>query len=169
MDEKNPPSKTQRKRAMQELQRAGEKLVALNADQLAAFALPESLLGAVLEAKKLTKFEARRRQMQYIGRLMREADLAPLEAKFSRLERAQLNSTARHHLAERWRARLIEDETAFTDLARQYPAADLQQLRRLARNAKSELAGEKLPRNFRALFRELRALIEAAGGHEPDA
>ena len=77
------PSKTQRKKQMHDLQELGAQLVELNDDQLASIELPESLLDAVNEARRVTKFEAKRRQLQYIGKLMRNIDPEPIRTSIS--------------------------------------------------------------------------------------
>lgn len=150
------PSKTQRKRAMTELQALGVRLVALNPDQLATVELPEELRAAVGEAKRIRSREARRRQLQYIGRLMRDVDPEPIRARLQAWDGQSLAATAAHHRAERWRERLLEEDDALTEFAREHPRADLQRLRACLREARKErLAGHE-PRNFRALFRLIR-------------
>lgn len=154
-----PLSKTRRKQAMHALQDIGEQLVALDAKQIAELDLPETLRDAILETKLITKHEARRRQLQYIGKLMREIDIAPIQEKINARQRTSLHHTAWLHQLERWRERLLTDETVFTEFGQQYPHADLQRLRTLVRNANQEKLAGKPPKNFRALFHELRTII----------
>lgn len=158
-EQEAPLSKTRRKHAMHQLQDIGEQLVALDPQQIAEFDLPEILVDAILEAKRITKHEARRRQMQYIGKLMREIDVAPIQARINSRQSANRHHTAWLHQLERWRERLLTDETAFTELGQQYPHADLQRLRTLVRNTNKEKLAGKPPKNFRALFHELRTII----------
>lgn len=153
------PSKTRRKQEMHALQDIGEQLVQLDLKRLTELVLPETLTDAVLEAKRIHKHEARRRQMQYIGKLMRDVDAAPILEKFGLWSGVTLQHTARLHLLERWRDRLLADEQVFAELAREYPGADLQHLRALARNAHKEKLANKPPRSFRALFQELQKII----------
>ena len=159
MHDEAPLSKTRRKQEMHGLQDIGEQLVALNRAQLDQLGLPESLLDAVLEAKRLNRHEAVRRQMQYIGKIMRTVDAAPIKAKLDEWNGVGREQAARLHLIERWRARLIEDEAAISELVLAYPGADVQHLRLLARNARKEHAANRPPKSSRALFRELRELI----------
>jgi ribosome-associated protein len=159
MDEELQISKTQRKRAMQELQDLGEELVALTPDRLAGLDLPIRLLDAVLDAKRISKFGALRRQMQYVGRLMRDADAEAIRSKLDVWKGSSVAETARLHTIERWRTRLIEDDHALGELLGQFPQADAQRLRTLIRNIKREAAAKKPPRSFRELFHELRELI----------
>src|SRR5688572_18221589 len=102
-------SKTKRKRAMLDLQDLGEELTGLNHEQLDELALPELLLEAILEARRLNKFGARRRQLQYIGRLMREVDAQPIREKLDTLRGSSRAHAAWLHKVERWRDRLLTD------------------------------------------------------------
>ena len=155
------PSKTQRKKDMHALQGIGEQLVELDPKKLAEFDLPEILTDAIALARPMQKHGARRRQLQYIGRLMREIDALPIQQKLDALQQNSTHQTARLHQLERWRDRLLNDEHALTEFAKQYPQADLQRLRLLIRNAQKEKAAEKPPKNFRLLFQELQASIAA--------
>ena len=153
------PSKTQRKKQMHDLQALGAELVELNDQQLASVDLPERLLDAVIEARRMTKFEARRRQLQYIGKVMREVDPEPIRARLAAWKAASTENTARLHAIERWRARLLEDESAMTELLRDHPQADAARLRVLVRNTMREREEGKPPRSFRALFRLLDEIV----------
>jgi ribosome-associated protein len=165
-DERGRPSKSQLKRDMQALQALGEQLVALSRERLARIDLPEDLRDAVRDAQRFTKHEARRRQLQYIGRLMRDVDPAPIQAVLDEINGVSAAANARQHALERLRAQLLDDEAVLGDIARQHPGADLQHLRQLRRNALKEQAEHKPPRAFRELFRALRALEEPL--HDPD-
>lgn len=167
MDDETPLSKTQRKQQMHALQELGERLVALKREQLEQLRLPENLLDSILEAKRLTRHEAIRRQMQYIGRIMRAVDSAPIQARLDEWTGASRAQAARVHMIERWRERLLEDEAALGELMVQYPRADSQRLRTLLRNTLQEQLAHKPPRSSRALFRELRDLMQPGG--EPDS
>jgi len=159
MDEHEPPSKSQRKRDMQALQKVGVQLFELNADQLAQIDLPERLFEAILEAQRIRDFEGRRRQLQYIGKLMREVDPAPIRAKLEQWHGVARAHTASQHLAERWRERLLADDGALTLFAAEYPGGDLQRLRTLIASVKRDQAAGKPPKNYRELFRALRDII----------
>ncbi|WP_430231856.1 ribosome biogenesis factor YjgA [Nitrosomonas communis] len=158
-DQESPLSKTRRKRAMHALQDIGEQLVTLDLQQIAELDLPEILKDALFEAKRITKHEAHRRQLQYIGKLMRKIDVAPIQEKINSVRSTSIHHTAWLHLLERWRERLLADEAAFTEFGQQYPNADLQRLRILVRNTIKEKLAGKPPKNFRALFQELRSII----------
>ncbi len=153
------PSKTQRKKDMHALQRIGEQLVELDAHKLAEFDLPEILSDAIQQARGMHKHGARRRQLQYIGRLMREVDALPIQQKLESWHQTSVQQTARLHQLERWRERLLNDENALTEFAQKYPHADLQRFNLLIRNTKKEKAANKPAKNFRLLFQELQATI----------
>jgi ribosome-associated protein len=153
------PSKTQRKRQMHELQDLGAELVELNDQQLATVDLPENLLDAVMAARGMTKFEARRRQLQYIGKLMRGIDPEPIRSRIDAYKAVSSAHTARLHALERWRLRLLEDEAALTELLREHPHADAARLRTLVRNTLREREAGQPPKSFRALFQLLNETL----------
>ena len=146
-------SKTRRKNEMLELQALGAALVELPDSQLAQFALEPALREAVAEAKRIRSHGAKKRQMQYIGRLMREVDAEPIRARLAALEGGSAQATARHRRLEAWRERLLADDAALTEFAGAHPGADLQELRTLIRNARKEAKEQKPPRAYRELFR----------------
>ena len=152
-------SKTKRKQEMHELQALGAALVELPESQL-DFLEPE-LRDAVLEAKRISSHEARRRQLQYIGRLMRDVDPAPIRARLDQITGSSTQANARHKRLEALRARLLADDEALTEFAAAHPSADLQTLRALIRNSRREREEGRPPRAYRELFRLLLS-IEAA-------
>ena len=143
---------------MHELQALGVALAELSESQLREMRLGEDLLEAVLEAKRIRSHEAKRRQMQYIGRLMREVDPAPIRSRLAELEGSSAQATARHRRLESWRERLLGDDAALTAFAAEHPGTDLQALRTLIRNAKKEQKEGKPPRAYRELFRVLKEI-----------
>ena len=152
------PSKSQKKREMTALQGLGAELVALSKDRLKKIEMPENLRDAILDAQRFTKHEAKRRQMQYIGKLMRNVDTAPLQQAIDEIKGVSDAATIRLQRIERLRTQLIENESVLGEIARDHPAADLQRLRQLRRNALKEAEQNRPPRAFRELFKELRAL-----------
>src|SRR2546423_8339432 len=149
-------SKTKRKQEMLELQALGAALLELPETQLRAMGLAENLLQAVLEAKRIKSHEAKRRQVQYIGRLMREVDAEPIRAQLAAIDGHSAQAAARHRRMEAWRERLMLDDEALTEFAAAYPGADLQGLRTLIRNARREAKQAKPPRAYRELFRFIK-------------
>jgi ribosome-associated protein len=170
MQEPERPSKTQRKREMEALQQIGVELVQLNADQLAQIELPEILLEAVREGQRIRDFEGRRRQMQYIGRLMREVDPDPIRARLAQWSGVAGEQTALQHRAERWRRRLLDEEGALASFAIEYPRSDLQHLRSLVASVERDKASGRPPRNYRELFRVVRDIVakSSAAARAPD-
>jgi ribosome-associated protein len=145
---------------MDALQSLGAQLLTLSAERLATIALPEALAEALREARRLTKHEAKRRQMQYIGRLMRDVDPTPIQGALDEFNGVSAAANARHHTVERLRERLLADESVLGEIAEAHRATDLQRLRQLRRNALKEQAAGKPPRAYRELFRVLRTLEE---------
>jgi len=157
-DAPDRPSKSQRKRDMHSLQDMGAELAGLSAERLARIAMPERLREALREAQRITRHEARRRQLQFIGRLMREVDPAPIREALDALNGVSAIETARQHRLERLRERLLDDETVLTEIGAAHPGADLQRLRHLRRGALHEREAGKPPKHFRELFRMLREI-----------
>ena len=155
-------SKSQLKREMTSLQELGAQLAALSKERLAKIEMPERLRDALLDAQRFTRHEARRRQMQFIGKLMRDIDAAPLQAAMDEIKGVSEAANIRQHRLERLRTRLMEDEAVFAEVARDFPAADIQHLRQLRRNALKEALQNTPPRAYRELFRELRELAGKA-------
>lgn len=149
-------SKTKRKQEMTALQTLGAKLVELPESQLAEMPMDEKLRDAVLAAKRIKSHEAKRRQMQYIGRLMRNVDPQPLRERMDAIDGHSARAGAQHRRLEGWRARLLADDEALTAFAAEHPDADLQAIRTLIRNARKEQKEAKPPRAYRELFRLIK-------------
>jgi ribosome-associated protein len=158
-EEELPPSKTQIKKQMHELRDLGEELTDLSKDQLAQLDIPENLRDAVREMHRINKFGAQRRQLQYIGKLMRDVDPAPIVAKLNAWKGYSQQHTAYMHQLERWRDRLLESDTALTELLADHPETDVQRLRALIRNAQKEQVAGKPPKNYREIFQVLKEII----------
>lgn len=153
------PSKTQRKKAMHVLQKMGEQLVELNDKQLEELELPEILIDAIRETRRINKFGARKRQMQFIGKLMRHIDKVPIQEKLDIWQQRSLNQTALLHQTERWRERILTDTGALTEFAEMYSAVDIKQIRSLSRNVHKEKKENKSPKSYRLLFQALQTII----------
>ena len=153
-------SKSQRKRDSTALQDMGKELFELSRDQLKKMDLPESLLAALLEAKRLTSHGAMRRQMQYIGKVMRDIEIEPINQQLAAIRGESNIAKAAFHALENWRSRLIEDDAALNAWLAVHPDTDVQQFRQLIRNARKEAAEAKPPKSSRALFKLLREYSE---------
>ena len=165
-------TRTDLKRASTELQKLGEDLLTLRADLMARLDLSEKLVDAVAEAKRITNFEGKRRQMQYIGKLMRGLDDEQLGAVHAALNE-QLNGSAednlRLHQAESWRDRMVADDDAVGEWIAQFPGTDIQQLRSLVRQARKDAVPEKpgeAQRHGKA-YREIFQLLREQLAEEP--
>jgi len=158
------PSKSALKREMTALQKLGAELVGLSRDQLKKIDMPERLRVAIHDAQRFTQHGAHRRQLQYIGKIMREIETAPLQAAMDEINGVSNTATLRFQQIERLRTRFMEDESVGSDIVRDYPEADIQHLRQLRRNAIKEAQQSKPPRAYRELFRVLRDLDKTGAG-----
>ena len=165
-------TRTDLKRASTELQKLGEDLLTLRTDLMARLDLSEKLVDAVAEAKRITNFEGKRRQMQYIGKLMRGLDDEQLNAVRAALNE-QLNGSAednlRLHQAESWRERMVADDEAVGEWIAQFPGTDTQQLRSLVRQARKDAVPEKPGEALRhgKAYREIFQLLREQLAEEP--
>jgi ribosome-associated protein len=155
-----PPSKTRRKRDMHELQALGEALVALDGPRLASLDLPEELADAIRFVHTLRKHEAKRRHMQYIGRLMRDVDAEPIRAALSRMQEGPARERARFAALERWRERILDEPGGLQAFLDAHPGAARERLVPLVDAAREERARHARPHRYRALFRELERLYD---------
>jgi len=155
-------SRTKKKQHVEELQKLGAALVSLAPAQLDALEIPAELMAAVRDAQRIASHEAKRRQLQFIGKVMRKIDPEPVRAALATVAGQSAAARAQQLRLEGWRERLIGDDGALTDFAGEHPGADLQALRTLIRNARKEIAEAKPPRAQREMFRFLRAHSESS-------
>ncbi len=158
-------SKTDLKRESAQLQALGEELLNLRAGLFDSLALPDKLVDALAEAKRITNFEGRRRQMQYIGKLMRQLEDETLQAVRDALEvqrQGSAQEAAALHEAEGWRDRLIADDAAVGQWLQSHPGTDSQQLRALVRQARKDAQPEKPGEALRhgRAYREIFQLVK---------
>ncbi|HSJ96302.1 MAG TPA: ribosome biogenesis factor YjgA [Myxococcota bacterium] len=153
-------SKTRRKRQMTGLQEVGKELVALSPEQLARIDMPGKLREAVLECRRFTRHEAVRRQLQYIGRVMRELDPGPIVEQLAALKSPSRRQTALFHVAEKWRDEILADPQAIARFEAQFPRADAERIRALAAGARAERADKRAPKQYRELFHALNAAVQ---------
>lgn len=153
------PSKTQVKKQMNALQDMGLRLTHFASETLMKANLPEQIIVAVAEYRKITSNGALKRQAQYIGRLMREADddeIAAIRDYLNKVDGEHEAHNARMQRLEQWRTRLLADDAVLTEYMNLYPQADVAQLRTLIRNARKEQEAQKPPKSARALFQLLK-------------
>ncbi|MGD2140296.1 MAG: ribosome biogenesis factor YjgA [Burkholderiales bacterium] len=152
-------SKTRRKQEMHALQALGETLVALPKDQFVLLDLPESLRDAIVQARTISQRGALRRQLQYVGRLMRDVDADHIRRQLESVQAGTVRDVAILHHAERWRERFLADEDSLAEFVTAFPSTDVQKLRTQLRNAKREIAAQRPPRHFRQLLRDIRQTL----------
>ena len=177
-------SKTDLKKESDRLQLLGENLLTLNASLMTRLiethCLSEKLIDAVADAKRITNFEGRRRQMQFIGKLMRKLDdgvISAIEAALEEQRKPSAQATLALHQAEQWRDKLIADDDALTRWLEQDPAADVQHLRALIRQARkdaqavTERPGEALRHGkaYREIFQIVRTALTPNDASADDA
>ena len=169
-DEEGRPSKSQLKREAHELQKLGDDLAALPEARLAELPMDDRLREAVMTLRQTRSHEGRRRQLQFVGKLMRQADAEPLREAVARIRLGGARDSLRLHEIERWRAELLADDEALTRWAAGHPGSDLQQLRSLVRQARADRVPDAAPgvaqrqgRAFREIFQFIQqALADAA-------
>lgn len=153
-------SKTKRKQQMLELQDLGEELVALSKDALKKTPMSDELREAIKEYQRIPTHGAHRRQMQYIGKIMRNEDTAPIIEKLKQLKGSSTAATALLHRIERYRTEMIAKDEAITQFLSDFPAVDAQPLRALVRNARKEAEQVKPPKAYRELFQLIKTALE---------
>jgi ribosome-associated protein len=150
-------SKTQKKNEFKALQALGEQLVSLSPDQLKAIDMPEELLSAVHDAQKPMKHEAKRRQLQYIGKLMRETDPEPIRNALENIRHGDYNKAYLFKKIETWRNELKADNNHIVEeILDACPLADRQRLTKLAKNLRTATEPDKTLHASKLLFRYLK-------------
>lgn len=166
------PSKSEMKRQMSELQKLGEELVDQPRDRVKRVPMPDDVREAILTCQSIKDHEGRRRQLQYVGKMMRSLEPQEVEAIRRTIEGwrgASKADTAALHAVERKREKLLADDKALTALMQEHPELDVQHLRTLIRNARKEVAENKPPKAYREIFQVLKGLAApAAAADEGD-
>jgi ribosome-associated protein len=155
------PSKSELKRQMTELQKLGEQLLHLQHRELEKMQLPQSLMEAVLLARRIKSREGKRRQLQYIGKLMRTIDAEPIRLQLLQREQGRQQINRQFHQLELLRDQLLSNGVSEIDsVIAHYPMADRTRLGQLVRAASKEQDQLQAPKSSRKLFRYLRELAE---------
>jgi ribosome-associated protein len=161
-DDDERPSKTALKKQAHDQQALGEALAALSDARLAAIEMPEALRDALHEYQRTRSHEGQRRQRQLIGKLMRHADLAPLQEAVAAARLGHAHDALALHRAEHWRVELVADDEALTRWLEKFPHTDAQQIRALIRNARKDAAlppEQRHGRAWRELFQFLKPVL----------
>lgn len=159
------PSKSELKRQSNELQKLGEQLIEAPRDRVKRVPMPDEVKDAILMCQTITNHEGRRRQLQYVGKMMRtldEEEVAVIQRAIESWKGASKAETAALHALERRRDKLLADDKALTQLLEEHPELDVQQLRTLIRNARKEQAENKPPKAYREIFQILKDLAKPA-------
>ncbi len=137
-DDQDIPSRSARKREALAAQDLGRQLTLLSAEQLARLPMAAALLKAITDYQRFPSHGAKRRQLQFIGRLMRDADTSAIQAALDLIQAHSAQAKSRLHQAERWREALLANDSALTEYLDQYPGTDVQALRVLIREARKD-------------------------------
>lgn len=155
-------SKSQKKREALALQDLGTELTHLNEEQLQSIPMPENLYDAIIAAKQIHQHGGHKRQLQYIGKLMRDIETQPIQLALRSIQKQRLSQTNHHRQIEQWRDQLLSQSSdGMTDLVAQFPQLDRQYVNQLVRNARQEKKHNKPPKSARKLFHYIQQLSEA--------
>ncbi len=154
------PSKSQLKREQLELQELGREMTKLGDDQLKRIHLPEDVLAEIIEFRRMRSFGAQRRQLQLIGKKMRNMDPKAVREAIDRATGESRAAVALLHRCETLRDKMIEGDDAVKKFIDEHPETDIQALRTLVRGARKERELQKPPKNARELYRFLHAMLE---------
>jgi len=159
-DEDLPKSKSAVKRELEAIRKVGVQLMELSDEQLRGLTNPK-LLEAIKQAQRISRGSGRKRQIQYIGKLLRGSDLEEAYAILERIDASSREHNLHFHELERWREQLVSgDSNIIDEIAGKHPQVDRQHLRQLTRLAQQEASAGKPPAHFRKLFQYLRELSE---------
>jgi len=159
--EEEKKSKTQAKKEMHDLQKLGERLSELSASQIDGMPVPDKLKEALHFVKTIKSHGARSRQMQYIGALMRDVDMEPVQTSLGLIQSGHKIDVAAFLETEKLRDRLLEDnKDALEEVVTRFPEIDRQHLNQLVRNARKESDQNKPPKSKKALFRYLKDFVD---------
>ena len=157
--ESSRPSKTKQKKEMEELQNIGKALVDLPKDLLKKLDLPDSLRDEVLGAKKISQNGAKRRQLQFIGKIMRTIEVEPIRAQLEQLKQPSAQKVKLLHAAESWREKMISNENGCKEFIRLYPKADSNILEELISDCRGTM-NSRSKISYRKLFKVISILLQ---------
>ena len=164
------PSRNELKQQMQDLQELGEAVASLPVDRLDKLKIDERLRDAIDELRRTRSFEGKRRQIQYIGKLMKHENPEPLREAVASFRVGSATDTLALHQAEYWRDQLLAGDDALANWVKEYPATDVQQLRSLVRAARKDKLepGERHGRAYRDLFKLVKEQLQSASHADGD-
>lgn len=155
------PNKTQQKKEIAALFALAEEISQLSPEQISTLSLPEIMQKAIVEVSGMPQKGARKRQLKFIAGQFHKMDMQPVSEKLAHFKNQSAHAIREHHVAERWRDKLLADgDAALTELLAEYPDVDRQELRQLLRNAQKEQDQGKPPKSYRLLYRHLKNLLQ---------
>lgn len=152
-------SKTELKKDSKKIQAFGKKISELSFDEINSFNFTDSIFNAIKEYKLIKSNAAKKRQVQYLGKLLREIDLTSAYLQMEQLKNGSQLEIRNNHMVEAWRNRLIQDKEALTELINHFPDIDIQKIRQLVQNAIKEKNEKKSPKYYRLIFKYLKENI----------
>ena len=152
-------SKTELKKDSKKIQAFGKKISELSSEEISSFNFPDTILKAIKDCKSIKSNVAKKRQVQYLGKLLREIDLSKVYLKMDQINSNSQLEVRNNHKAEIWRERLIQDKDAVTELIRLCPDVERQKIRQLIQNTLKETKASNPPKYYRQLFKYIKEHI----------
>ena len=152
-------SKTQLKKQSKDITSFGQAITLLNQNQLEQLNLPSDINNAIEDYKKIKSLSAKKRQLLFIGRLLRSTDLHEAFIQYEAIKNHSQLANQQFHLVEQWRDKLIQSPDAITEFINQFPKTDVQQLRSLINNSINEIEKNKPLNSTRSLFKNIQAML----------
>jgi ribosome-associated protein len=152
-------SKTQLKKQSKDITSFGQAITLLNRNQLEQLNLPSDINNAIEDYKKIKSLSAKKRQLLFIGRLLRSTDLHEAFIQYEAIKNHSQLANQQFHLVEQWRDKLIQSPDAITEFINQFPKTDVQQLRSLIKNSINEIEKNKPLKSSRSLFKIIQSIL----------
>ena len=152
-------SKTQLKKQSKDITSFGQAITLLNQNQLEQLNLPSDINNAIEDYKKIKSLSAKKRQLLFIGRLLRSTDLHEAFIHYEAIKNHSQLANQQFHLVEQWRDKLIQSPDAITEFINQFPKTDVQQLRSLIKNSINEIEKNKPLKSSRSLFKIIQSIL----------
>ena len=161
LDKNDVISKTELKKDSKKIQDFGRKISGLTINNIEAFKFPSNIYDATIDLKNLKSNSAKKRQVQYLGKLLREIDLTNAFLVMKQLEVSSQKEIQRNHIIEGWRDKLLSNNDSITEFIDEYPKIDRQSLRQTVSNAQKEKKDNKPPKHSRQLFKLIKDIVMA--------
>ena len=152
-------SKTELKKGSKKIQQFGKKISELTLNNIQEFKFPSNIYDAAIDLKNLKSNSAKKRQAQYLGKLLREIDLTGAFLIMEQLKVTSQKEIQRNHVVESWRDKLLSNNNSITEFVEKYPQIDRQSLRQTISNAQKEKEGNKPPKYLRQLFKLIKDIV----------